>query len=550
MKAAHAALPALVAAALLLPGLVAEGRERARAQPANLLVLSVDSLRCDRLRPFNPGSGVAVPHIEGLAARGVVLSNAWTTAPWTAPALVSVFTGLYPPSHGVTQRDDTTAPGLPTLPRLLAGHGYRLGNFSFFSAISYFRNLGFPEPEPGLGHDGVVGSFAEWLDGAEPFMAWVHLLEPHLPYGASGYQAREARVSGSAGLEMAQTRAEVPVGSVSFAEGDGERLRQLYDLDLEQLDRVVGELLAALERKGLEKRTLVVLVGDHGEELLDHGWVGHASTALEAKLVPEILRVPLILAGPGLPQGVVSDELVQHVDLLPTLCRLLGLKAPRTCDGDAFRLRRARVRSSRKLAFFDSSLAGNLTPVERRGERLQGVTDGRCLLVQRSGPAGVDVTTAAVYPGDVAVCSERTGRRLRRALEGWQRAQGRQRLRLLRGSAEERPPDAHEVGSWDEAIAVAQPLPDAVLEWSSSGGQIVLEWSGDARAYWVEYSVGRGLGRVTGAFRVEQPGVSFGPFPIGFWGDLAAHSPYRFRVLDPGQRSRSPWVEFTVEAAE
>jgi len=180
-----------------------------------VLLVSVDSLRVDRLPLWNPDGTSPTPNLDRLAAGGTVYRNAWATSAWTAPSMVSVMTGLYPPSHGIIYRDDTTPPALPTLPRLLAAEGYQLGNFSFFSAISYFRNLGLGEVEKGIGHDKIGASLGRWLGtvpAGRPFFAWVHLLEPHLPYGASGYRAARADMPGSTGLVRAQLDATVPWG--------------------------------------------------------------------------------------------------------------------------------------------------------------------------------------------------------------------------------------------------------------------------------------------------------------------------------------------------
>ena len=310
-------LTAIRGGGLLVLGLLAalpSGCHRAGQahRPPDLLVLSVDSLRVDRLAPFDP-AGVPVPAIAELAARGTQFDNAWAVAPWTAPSMVSVFTGLYPPSHGVVWRDDTTPPDMPTLWRLTGAAGYRLGNLAFFSAISYYANLGLPAPDPELGRVPPSEAFAGWLGtvGEAPFAAWVHLVEPHLPYGASGWSATEVAIHGSSGLERAQLRADVPIGSVEFAPGDRRLLEELYDRDVAAADRAVGRIMAALAAAGRLESTVVVLVADHGEELLDHGWIGHASTAVEAKLVPEVLHVPLILAGPGVPAGVRAGAPLQ-----------------------------------------------------------------------------------------------------------------------------------------------------------------------------------------------------------------------------------------------
>src|SRR5674536_127192 len=95
------------------------------------------------------------------------------------------------------------------------------------------------------------------------------------------YEAAEAKVKGSSGLERSQVSATVPLGAgYAFAPGDREKLVALYDADVERMDAEIGRVLAALEKRSPASRTLVCFTADHGEELLDHGWVGHASTCL------------------------------------------------------------------------------------------------------------------------------------------------------------------------------------------------------------------------------------------------------------------------------
>jgi arylsulfatase A-like enzyme len=237
------------------------------ARHHNVLLLSADSLRTDRLALWNP-AGVATPNLEALAARGALYRNSYAVTPWTAPSMVSVFTGLYPPSHGVVFRDDTTPPQLPTLARILDEAGYRIGNFTFFSEISYFRGLGLGPPPPQLlQHGREPQAFGEWLAEGEPerpFFAWIHLLDTHLPYGASGYSATEVRIPGSSGLERSQLQATVPVGSAEFVAGDRAKIQELYDQDVERLDQAVGEVLSILHREQLEEHTIVIFVADHG----------------------------------------------------------------------------------------------------------------------------------------------------------------------------------------------------------------------------------------------------------------------------------------------
>jgi membrane-anchored protein YejM (alkaline phosphatase superfamily) len=297
----------------------------------NVLLITADSLRADRV-DYSPSG--RTPALARLAARGARFPRTYTVTPWTAPALVSIFSGLYPPTHGVVNRDDTTPKTLPTLPRLLGQNGYALVSYGFFTEVSYYRNLGLPKP-PIDGAEVVgAGVLASWLRSrpAGPFFAWIHLTEPHLPYGASGYEAATANVRGSTGLERSQISATVPLGmGFTFQEGDREKLLALYDADVVRMDAALGSVLDALSTSGLAEETLVVFTADHAEELLEHGFVGHASTSGEATLTREVLEIPLVLAGPGVPAGLVSEALAQNVDVAPTVPPSRAYPAARPC---------------------------------------------------------------------------------------------------------------------------------------------------------------------------------------------------------------------------
>jgi hypothetical protein len=382
----------------------------------------------------------------------------------------------------------------------------------------------------------------------EPFFAWLHLVEPHLPYGSNGYRARSVIVPGSSGLERAQLRADVPVGSVQLEAADRQLLLELYDRDLVAMDETLGKIMQLLERRRLLSRTVVVVVGDHGEELMEYGWVGHASTSQEAKLVPEIMHVPLVLAGPGIPAGAVSDALVQQVDLLPTICRLLDLPAPDRLDGRAIKMRSRQLGSRRKTVYFDTTVGGNLTPAERAHERLRGAGDGSCMVAYHLTESD---TLAFEHPS----CRPRDRHRLLSRLERWQQRQARQRLALLQDLRVRDAPDPAEVAAYTEIAMEVEPSHGSRLEWSASGGQIALSWSAGEHApsddgAWIEYRVGRGLVQLTGAFAMDGNLIIFGPFPEGFWNDLADHNPFRFRVLRPEHEQRSPWIEFRLVTVE
>ncbi|MEO6325399.1 MAG: sulfatase [Thermoanaerobaculia bacterium] len=508
----------------------------ASAARPNVLLITVDSLRADALDWSLDG---ATPALAAMAAAGTRFDRAYTVTPWTAPALVSIFTGLYPPTHGVANRDDTTPRTLLTLPRLLARRGYTLANFGFFTSVSYYRNLGLP-PQAVVGAEiNGTEALAAWLAAPpEPFFAWIHNVEPHLPYGAGGYEAAEARIKGSSALERSQVSATVPRrAGLSFAAGDDAIVKKLYAQDVARLDRAVARVLEAVDRTALSSRTLVLFTADHGEELLEHGWVGHASTSGEAKLHEEILHIPLLIRGPGVPRGKASGALAQNVDVAPTLLELAGFERPRAMQGISLVPALAGSANSRTRVFFDTSPGGHLTPDSRRGERLQGVGDGLRIHTERlGGLAQADDPVSPALAPDLA---------------RFRKQQARARLRFLTAHGQAERPPAAAVAAFSESLPLGVPAESERLTYDAAGGTIRLSWTGDTRgdreSYWVEYAVGAGLLSARGAFPVEEPGIAFGPFPIAFWNDLAGYSPFRYRILDPAGKSRSAWRTFSLE---
>jgi len=297
----------------LLALLLACGQEPAPAtvSPAEpvarqpVVLITLDTTRADRLGCY--GYELAeTPAIDALAARGMRFERAYTPVPLTIPAHSSLFTGLLPPRHGVRDNgDQRLSEQAVTMAELLADHGWH--THAAVSAFVTQAHWGFGQGFAGFDDTlGVPSDRLSWraeraggpvvddalsaLEAGADFL-WVHLFEPHDPY-------------------------EPPE---PFASRHPDRP---YDGEIAAMDHQVGRLLAALPDDAL-----IVLVGDHGEGLGDGGEQQHGLLLHDATL-----RVPLILAGPGVPTGVGARP-VSLVDVLPTLLRLLALPAPPDLDG-------------------------------------------------------------------------------------------------------------------------------------------------------------------------------------------------------------------------
>ena len=288
------------------------------AQPLNVLLISIDTLRADHLGCYG-ASAVETPAIDRLAAEGVRFENAFSPVPLTLPAHWTVLSGLQPWRHGVVDNGMTLPP--PTTPMTplaerFAAAGYDTAAFvaAFVLHRSFGLNRGFATYDDGPSADVAleqafhatapaderVGRALAWLrrDRQQPFFLWLHLFDPHAPY-------------------------EPPP---SFRALYAERP---YDGEIAFVDTQVARLLAGLERAGLTGKTLVVLLSDHGESLGEHGEQTHGVLLYDATL-----RVPLLLSLPGvLPAGIVRRDPVTLADVAPTVLALAGLEPTPGVDG-------------------------------------------------------------------------------------------------------------------------------------------------------------------------------------------------------------------------
>jgi Tfp pilus assembly protein PilF len=283
---------------------------------APVILISIDTLRADHLSPWGY-DGVDTPSIAQLARDGVVFENAYSHYPLTFPSHTSMLSGLLPPNHGVRDNMGYSFDGKlhPDLPTLLADAGYATGGF--VSAFVLRRDTGLAagfatydsdiEIEPGAALDSGQRPGAEtteraiaWLrhHATGPFFLFLHLYEPHTPF--SPPEPFKSRYAGSP-----------------------------YDGEIATADASVGRLLSELRTLGLYERAIVLLVGDHGEGLGDHGEQHHG-----VFLYRSTLHVPMIVKLPGQERaGARIAAPVGLVDLAPTVVGLTGLRTAASFDG-------------------------------------------------------------------------------------------------------------------------------------------------------------------------------------------------------------------------
>jgi arylsulfatase A-like enzyme len=297
------------------------------AQGWNVVLLTADTLRADRLGAYGYTARDNSPRLDARLASGVLFENAMAQRASTWPSLASLLTGLYPSAHGVVENGYGFPNDLPTLPKLLHAAGYRTG--AFLSNMCQANHQGWDDFACAGGQDGkTVRRALDWaqaLPGDRPFFLWVHLFGAHGPYYNGGDLA--ARVldpgyEGPLGTRKWQLN-RVMKERLALTDRDVRHLDALYDAAVMGTDRLSASLLDGLQAAGRLDRTLFVFTADHGEELYDHnGYLYHACSVYQTTL-----HVPLGISAPSLiPAGARVPQTVELIDVLPTLMDLLGMK--------------------------------------------------------------------------------------------------------------------------------------------------------------------------------------------------------------------------------
>lgn len=284
--------------------------------PLNVVVITIDTLRADRLRCYGYAR-IETPTLDHIAQSGVLFENGVAQTPLTSPSHASIFTGLNPPTHKVRDTGGfVLSPSTPTLASLLEQRGWDTA--AFISSAVLKKRFGFDHgfavyddqmPRPGKGHEFIedaerragdtVDRAIEWLDhrGGKPFFLWVHVYDPHTPYDPPS----------------------------PYREQYKERP---YDGEIAYTDRELGRLMDSLKRKSPPEKTLVAVLSDHGESLGEHGEYSHG-----VFLYDSTLRIAFLLSGPGVPPGLRVTPQARTIDLLPTILKLMGSPAPAGIEG-------------------------------------------------------------------------------------------------------------------------------------------------------------------------------------------------------------------------
>jgi arylsulfatase A-like enzyme/4-amino-4-deoxy-L-arabinose transferase-like glycosyltransferase len=337
-RVAGAALSVL-ALALVAAVFLARDREAAPGAPSperrSIVLVSIDTLRPDHLGCYGYARPTS-PNLDAFAAAGVLFERAYAPSSWTLPSHASMLSGLSPFRHGAVDASVRIPDGVPLVAELLRARGYET-----------FGAVGNPFVSE---HFGFARGFARWLERRKsgtdpegyqaevmaelgrlrpPFFAFLHYNSVHHPYAPAPafnlFAPKDAQ--GIRGARVGRLLHALEKGAPPVTPAEREMMVGLYDGEIRAMDDRLGRTLDLLSRTYGDE-LLVIVTADHGEEFLEHGGLMHSRT-----LYDELLHVPLLVRGGGLPASRRVPEMVSLMDVAPTLLDWAGVPAPGRLDG-------------------------------------------------------------------------------------------------------------------------------------------------------------------------------------------------------------------------
>lgn len=330
--------------------------------PRGVVFILADTLRRDRL-PWYGGERDNAPNLARLADEAALFTHDVSQGTWTKVSVSSILTSLYPSTHGIRNLTDRLPSSVTTLEEVFHGAGYATFHTSSVPFTGRLTNLHQGAEVlheagsvPDLGHSGsksartYVDRLLPWLElqSEQPFFVFLHVFDPHSPfepyapydrlYMDEGEPERHREDLEKAkefiedeffryqGLPDAEELAEAEIDADSFVDSELD----WYDASIRAMDVEIGRVLEQLERLGRLDDTLIVFMSDHGEEFLEHGDHWHGNHAYG-----EMLNVPLMLWWPGVIPPTRIDEVVQSIDVYPTVLDLVRLRVPEVAQGQS-----------------------------------------------------------------------------------------------------------------------------------------------------------------------------------------------------------------------
>lgn len=333
-----------------------------------MLIITMDTTRADHLGCYGHQVPTS-PFIDSIAKQGTLFRNAYTSATWTLPAHISLFTGQMPTVHGVGYSNYFASPTLQTLGEILRDKGYVTAGFTGGPFLDSVFNVhqGFQYYDEKLDSnsklkrltlfrllsrfgfsfwttDGqrnaedtnrALFPFLSWASKNQPFFIFVNYFDPHEPYNPPDKYRKMLNIQTNFKGNIRFYPLDKKTGIARHKNGmplrpeEFEALRSLYDGEIRTMDDQIAALWKLLDSHHLLQNTLIILTSDHGESIGEHQFLDHGHN-----LYQEQVRIPLILTGiPKWKSGIQVDQNAQITDIFPTILEELRIPLPKEIQG-------------------------------------------------------------------------------------------------------------------------------------------------------------------------------------------------------------------------
>ena len=351
----------------------------------HVIIFDIDTLRADHLGCYGYERSTS-PSIDSFAKEAVQFKWAFAQAPNTPPSQASILTGMYPTSHGRIGNEQKIPDRVDTLAEVLRANGFTTAAFvdGGLMVRGFGMEQGFDVYDDAGGHLKKIGPrVRDWIDQHledpvtrdAPFFLLVHTYDVHSPYELTPEPFRSTfvtEISPPPGVfrnDMSKFMADVwnrragPVPPM-LNENELQWAIAMYDGGIRHVDAWFGEFERFLEKRGLFGNSYVVVISDHGDEFQEHGNLFHD------KIYTTVTQVPLLIRFPGSAFRTSCDQVVETIDLAPTLLEALGIEAPAGMQGRSLMAAAKGQRLDRERAFSESPYYGRRIAFADRDTRL------------------------------------------------------------------------------------------------------------------------------------------------------------------------------------
>ncbi len=282
------------------------------------------------------------PNIDQLASEGILFKNCFSQATWTLPSHASIFLSQYVWRHKVDHRKKRLGNSFAPLAEILKDRNYT--TFAFVGGGQVSARFGFhqgfeiyDDGVPGKHGDHGIASYIDkllsWLESVRnrKFFLFIHTYDVHGPYNSPPPYFDLYTSEYSEGKSLKTSKAIIGLLKIDASKFTPEEINYMiavYDGGINYVDNLLGKIFAKLDQLDIDDNTIIIVTADHGEAFKEHGKLAHGH-----KPHIELVHVPLIIKGPGIPRNKIYENYVQHIDIVPTILEILNIPQRKEIQG-------------------------------------------------------------------------------------------------------------------------------------------------------------------------------------------------------------------------